>query len=122
MKNDQVENLFVDKGLLLFMLNLIFKKEKDQIDREIRRNLLEQVLKIEQAVKINQNDEKFQGVLKAFIPHNFFAEIRDLMRRNQKEKNEIIFEKQFKFLEEFDMPDYENVFVKWTKELKDESH
>ena len=99
MKNDQVENLFVNKGLLLFMLNLIFTKEiiftkeKDngQNFKEIRGNLVEQVLKIEQAVKIYKNDEKYQGVLFAFIPHNFFAEIRDLMRRNQKENNEIIF-------------------------------
>ena len=124
MKNDQVENLFVNKGLLLFMLNLIFTKDNDkgQIDINVRRNLVEQVLKIEQAVKIYKNDETYQGVLFAFIPHNFFAEIRDLMRRNQKEKNEIIFEKQLKFLKKFDKPKYENVFVKWTKELRDKSH
>ena len=37
MKNDQVESLFIDKGLLLFMLNLIFSKEKGQIDSEITK-------------------------------------------------------------------------------------
>ena len=85
-----VTKLFIERGLIMFLLNLIFDfKYKHVIEKEIRGKLIDQVLKIELALltdRLNMfGPPGFYscGVLKAFIPPNFFAEINEHMRRNQ---------------------------------------
>lgn len=88
------------------------------VQKETRAHLVGCVLKIEQHIASNSSNPK--GVLQAFIPPNFFAEIKEQMRR--KDNTADLDEKLEKFLKDFDKPSYENVFVKWNKDLKKESH
>jgi hypothetical protein len=122
-----VTRLFIEKGLIMFVLNLIFDfKYKHVIDKEIRGKLTDQALKIEHALLQDRSNLYGPsglyscGVLKAFIPPNFFAEINEQMRRNQYQPE--LFEKQMKFLDDFDADKFENVFVKWDCYLREESH
>jgi DNA-directed RNA polymerase subunit F len=116
---EQVSSLFIDKKLILFLLNIIFDSKHLQglFPKETRANLVKCVLKIEQIDKMNNSRQK--GVLQAFIPPNFFAEIKEILRRNQAAND--LDEKLSKFLDDFDADNYESVFVKWNKTLRQQN-
>lgn len=81
--------LFIDQGLIMFLLNLIFdSKQSSVISREIRGTLTDYVLKIDRVMQsidrgnlLGFSDRQSYGVVKAFIPPNFFAEINEQMWR-----------------------------------------
>lgn len=77
MKQESVSSLFVERKLVLFMLNIIFEANKQHqglIHKETRAHLIGCILKIEKI-------DKGQSIVHGFIPPNFFAEIKDLMKR-----------------------------------------
>lgn len=79
-------HLFIDRGLIMFLLNLIFDKEtyESVISKEMRGTLTDQVLKIDRVMQgmergnlLAFSDRQSYGVVKAFIPTSFFAEINE---------------------------------------------
>jgi len=93
-----VEKLFIDRGLFMFVLNLIFDRRllslvfarrdmqaKNEVSEsnELRGRLLNLVLEIDRKIKyammasMGSQDDEANGVIKAFIPTDFFAEIND---------------------------------------------
>jgi hypothetical protein len=66
----------------MFLLNLIFGAQS-VVDKEVRGKLVDTLLKIERAMqsfsRVVGNSQI--GVLKAFIPQNFYAEIKEHMWR-----------------------------------------
>jgi len=118
-----VEKLFIDRGLFMFVLNLIFDRRllslvfarrdmqaKNEVSEsnELRGRLLNLVLEIDRKIKyammasMGSQDDEANGVIKAFIPTDFFAEINDQLRKSQYQPE--LFDKMTKFLENFDQP------------------
>ena len=126
---DFVMKMFIDQGLILFLLNLIFDtKYSSVITKEMRGTLTDQVLKIDRVMQgvdrgnlLGFADRQSYGVVKAFIPPNFFAEINEqLWRWRDYHKAELV-QLQMRFLDHFDADYYENALVKWDKNLREQS-
>ena len=80
-----VMHLFIDRGLIMCLLNLIFDtKYASVISKQMRGTLTDQVLKIDRVMQgmdrgnlLAFSDRQTYGVAKAFIPPSFFAEINE---------------------------------------------
>lgn len=105
--HEMVYRFFIQQGIILLVLNLIFRND---VPTQIRAKLVDLVLRID------------SQVLASFVPIDFFAEIRDMIRRGVQYNAPEMIEKLLKFVEDFDAPHFENVFVKWNSLLKEQSH
>ena len=94
----------------------------------MRGTLTDQVLKIDRVMQsidrgnlLAFSDRQSCGVVKAFIPPSFFAEINEQMwRMRHHSKNELL-QLQMQFLDNFDADYFENSLVKWDKSLREMS-
>ena len=125
---DFVVHLFIDRGLIMFLLNLIFDQGyASVITKQMRGTLTDQVLKIDRVMQsmdrgnlLAFSDRQSYGVVKAFIPPSFFAEIKEQMWRMRTHQNELL-QLQMQFLDNFDADYFENALVKWDRTLREQS-
>lgn len=69
-----------------------------------------------------KDDTMPRGVLQAFIPTNFLAEIKDYLKRNPQANSKDDCRQHIEtFNENFDADIFENVFVKWDSSLRKKS-
>lgn len=115
MDKHYVKQIFYDSGLIIFLINLIFSSKFKHIatDLQLRVDYTILVLKCEH----NCDENK---VLSSYIPPLFFAEINEKMVTTYDAEPEFV--KIQKFLEDFEKSSFENVFVKWNKEMREKSH
>ena len=127
---DFVMHIFIERGLLIFLLNLIFDKAKygTIIGNELRATLTDQVLKIDRMAQsmdrgnlLALSGGQTNGIVKAFIPTSFFAEINEQMWRMRGNNQNELLQLQLLFLDHFDADYYENALVKWDKTLREQS-
>mmetsp|Transcript_35350 Transcript_35350/g.46533 ORF Transcript_35350/g.46533 Transcript_35350/m.46533 type:complete len:153 (+) Transcript_35350:866-1324(+) len=125
-----VMHLFIDRGLIIFLLNLIFDKAKygSIIGKEMRATLTDQVLKIDRIMQsidrgnlLAFSERQSSGIVKAFVPTSFFAEINEQMWRMRTNNQAELLQQQLLFLDHFDADYFENAFVKWDKTLREQS-
>ena len=122
-----VMHLFVDRGLIMFLLNLIFDSSYAHvITKEIRATLTNLVLKIDRVMQgidrgnlLAFSDRQTYGIVKAFIPSSFFAEINEQMWRMRTNNQNELLQLQMQFLDNFDADYYENSLIKWDKSLRE---
>ena len=85
-KPELLSQFFINKGLILFLLEMFFDPDlkrkqaaSDYYQNNRRCTLLVCLLRIEE---IYYDETLPNGVLYAFIPKNFLAEIKDYLKRN----------------------------------------
>ena len=67
------------------------------------------------------SDRQTHGVLRAFIPSSFFAEINELMWRMRNNNANELLQLQLQLLDHFDADYFENALIKWDKSLREQS-
>ena len=94
----------------------------------MRGTLTDQVLKIDRVMQgmergnlLAFSDRQSYGVVKAFIPTSFFAEINEQMWRMRSKNQSELVQLQMQFLDNFDADYFENALIKWDKNLREES-
>lgn len=106
-KELDINQFLISTGLIMFILNQIFEKKTQNANKKDRVELIKLIL---------QASPYTQGIFSKYIPQFFFVEIQS------KQLNDPDTEKIIEFIKELDAPEFENVFIIWNSNLKNESH